>query len=50
MSASSLPAADPADLPARRPEWWPAYGAAEARRDVVAGLTVAAISLPQGMA
>lgn len=50
MSASSLPAADSADLPARRPEWWPAYGAAEARRDVVAGLTVAAISLPQGMA
>jgi SulP family sulfate permease len=34
----------------RRAGWWPAtYGAREARRDLLAGLTVAAVALPQAM-
>ncbi len=46
-AATPSPLLAPA-APARR---WPfAYTRAEARRDLIAGLTVAAISLPQGMA
>src|SRR5580765_3352280 len=34
----------------RKPGWWPVeYGRMELRRDLVAGLTVTAVALPQAM-
>lgn len=50
MSATPFFGSVPNGVAARLAAWRPAYDAATARRDVVAGLTVAAISLPQGMA